>query len=367
MNLLQVSPYFPPDHSGVGDAAAILQQRLEDIGASNAFPTVPTARLTGNPQVLVCGAFTRQSPARAIAAVRVEPCDWRAVSRAITELNPQTLLLHYSGYGYAATGAPYWLLCAVRAVRRSMPNIRIATIFHELYATGKPWRRAFWLSPMQRYVAAQLATLSDVAWSTSPVGVNWLSKVRGSAMAPVEQQSMWSMIGEPELPAEHRIREATALVFGGGGMLRQLLVSGPAAWVAQLQAMGIKRIVQVGHLAGPFQSSPQMPVEERGSLSPGEVSELMQGAAIGVLAYPMEYLGKSSIAAAYLAHALPFLLVTRDGSFLMPGRERRCAHWTDLSHLSLLAKREYDDSRHSRTFVDKLLTTCEPDRIYGRN
>jgi len=45
--------------------------------------------------------------------------------------------------------------------RTASINRLLVTMFHEVYATGPPWASSFWLSPLQRNLAARLAQMSD--------------------------------------------------------------------------------------------------------------------------------------------------------------------------------------------------------------
>jgi hypothetical protein len=81
------------------------------------------------------------------------------------EPNPHdAILLHYVNYGYDPRGIPLWLPRVLRYLKSSRP---LLTIFHELYARGS-WRQsAFWLRPLQMWLARSIARLSDRAMVSS--------------------------------------------------------------------------------------------------------------------------------------------------------------------------------------------------------
>jgi len=70
------------------------------------------------------------------------------------------ILLHYVNYGYQKRGIPFGLLSILRRMRRQHRR-KLVTIFHELYASGPPWRSEFWLQPLQVHLAKSIARLSD--------------------------------------------------------------------------------------------------------------------------------------------------------------------------------------------------------------
>lgn len=354
--ILQITPYFPPDHSGVGDAVAVVHRQLRELHAPSGDLGAVVAADPALSSVLVCHRNSVDASGWQAEGVSFVSPDARSVVKFVESMRNRAICLHYSGYGYASNGAPTWLAKAIEDIRKRLPDVCICTMFHELYATGMPWQRAFWWSPLQRRVAKRLARASHFAWGTTPTGCRWLNGVRGAGMSPVKHQAVWSNLGEPEVSVDHTTRQPFAVVFGGGGMARHLLLLNEGVVVARLRDLGIERIVQVGHVAGPFRSTSAMPVEEFGSRSPDSVSELLQSAAIGLLAYPIEYLDKSGIAGAYLAHHLPFLLLSDDGIRLMPWREdcKYPTHWSELATASFYAGVEYSETRHSHRFVRSL-------------
>src|SRR5262249_55336746 len=65
------------------------------------------------------------------------------------ETNARAVVLHFSGYGYQKRGVPAWLVQGLQIWSRRAGRVPLLTIFHELYATGRPWQSAFWVSPLQ--------------------------------------------------------------------------------------------------------------------------------------------------------------------------------------------------------------------------
>lgn len=229
-----------------------------------------------------------------------------------TEIEPviqsDCLYLQYSGYGYAKRGAPLWLLQALERKRHKIPKLGI--FFHELYAFGPPWSSAFWLSPVQRHIARRLAELSDFWITNREDSAQWLRRYAGDkphAVLPV-----FSTVGE--MPVYSQIRARKIVVFGGAGLrLATYRAAGDAlfSW-ARRQALEI-------HDIGPAITDPMVAsrllnegVLVHGRLEPTEISRLLADAMFGVVAYPAFVIGKSSVFAAFCAHGVCPVLITKD-------------------------------------------------------
>ena len=127
---------------------------------------------------------------------------------------PLHVVLHFSGYGYAPRGLCGWLaddLAAFKTVHAE--RVRLVVVFHELFATGAPWRSAFWLAPWQSQVARRLARLADGLWTNTGGHARWLHEATGGA-TPLRMRPVFSNVGEPVDPPVWAVREPRAIVFG---------------------------------------------------------------------------------------------------------------------------------------------------------
>jgi hypothetical protein len=236
----------------------------------------------------------------------------------------ESVVLQLSGYGFDKRGAPLWLL---RAIEKRRMHIRtLGVFFHELYAFGPPWSSSFWLSPVQRHIARRLAELSDF-WMTSREGsAQWLRRFAGDkhhAVLPV-----FSTIGVPDSLAQARLPKV--VVFGSAG-LRQATYQAAGdklfAWTRQasLEIHDIGAPITDTRMAETLRANG---VIQHGRLNDREIRRLMQDARFGLLAYPVEYVAKSSVFAAYCAHGMCPLLISSNyaqadglvaGSHYLPG------------------------------------------------
>jgi hypothetical protein len=135
------------------------------------------------------------------------------------------VILHYVNYGYQARGIPFGLVSIMSDLRQACHG-RVLTIFHELYASGAPWKSAFWLQPLQKRIARTLAQLSEVCLVSSEAMLRDLGKLASNVKGLVHP--VLSNFGEPDLPPNRLfLRDPHRLsVFGGNdnSTIRSLLV-----------------------------------------------------------------------------------------------------------------------------------------------
>jgi hypothetical protein len=188
------------------------------------------------------------------------------------------------------------------------PGMLLFTMFHELYASGFPWQSSFWLGPVQRRVATVLARLSHSVFTNVHTSAAWLNRQRMTE--PAVYTPTCSNVGEPERPLSWDAREPVAALFGGSG-IRELVYRLPDdALRMAFDRAGIEHVWDIGPPT-PYRrpSLAGRDVTGFGVLPPNEVSIRLGSARLGVLAYPARVLTKSGVGAAYLAHAVPILVI----------------------------------------------------------
>src|SRR3954447_6479635 len=115
--VLQVLPHLPGSYDGVGDYALTLAERLrDDHGLVTVFAVAGETSVNERAGFQVLSGLTSLSYA---------PC--------------HHVVLHYANYGYHTRGVPRALVKVAKERRGRIPG-RWVTIFHELYASGPPWR-----------------------------------------------------------------------------------------------------------------------------------------------------------------------------------------------------------------------------------
>ncbi len=225
-----------------------------------------------------------------------------------------TVLLQYSGYGYARRGAPLWLLAWLR---RERPRIKkLVIFFHELYATSAPWQSAFWLSPIQRHIAIGLADISDL-WMTNRQGsADWL--VQRGAVKPHVVLPTSSGVGEWVSPNNQK--KPQVVVFGGAGLRQATYSKGGRRLLDWIHSSELE-LHDIGPPTGAKETLGFLKEAHaicHGHMKPGEVSAVLRNSMFGVLSYSVSYAAKSSVLGAYCAHAL-CPVIFGDGSESLDG------------------------------------------------
>ncbi|MHB8210560.1 MAG: hypothetical protein ACYDDP_04370 [Acidithiobacillus sp.] len=211
-----------------------------------------------------------------------------------------SVVLQMSGYGFSKRGAPLWLLREMEMRRHEIK--RFGVFFHELYAFGPPWKSAFWVSPAQRHVVRRLAEMSDF-WMTNREGsAQWLRQHAGHK--PHAVLPIFSTVGE--LQSLPPARKNSLVVFGSAG-LRTVTYRTAGRDLFQWASQQSLEIHDIGSPVTDTQVMDALTansVIQHGRLEAGNISDLMRDALFGIIAYPVDYVAKSSVFAAYCAHGL---------------------------------------------------------------
>jgi hypothetical protein len=241
-----------------------------------------------------------------VAAVRLHQAEPRALCAALDEAGRETskapVLLHYVGYGYHPRGCPAWLVAGLEEWG-ARKDRRLVTVFHEVYATGPPWRSSFWLSPIQRRLAAALARRSQ--GMTTSLEIYRRNLLRCAPGREVRVLPVFSTVGEPAAVPPLAERARRLVLFGGSGTRQRAYhpLAGPLAEACR--RLEIEEVCEVGP---PVADLPDriagIPVRPLGILTAAEVSGLLLDSLAGFVAYPAPFLAKSTVFAAYCAHGL---------------------------------------------------------------
>ncbi|HEV7516023.1 MAG TPA: glycosyltransferase family 1 protein [Thermoanaerobaculia bacterium] len=289
----------------------------------------------------------------------------------VGRLDASACLLHYVNYAYHPRGCPARLvgeLCRWRQGASGPGERRLVTFFHEVYATGPIWRSSFWLSPVQRRLAAALARGSDrVATSLDLYG---RMLARFQPRGEVVVTPVLSTVGEPETVPPLAERPPRMLVFGGTGVRGRAYGPAREALAAACHALDIEEILDLGPAREVPAAVDGTPVRALGPLPAAEVSARMLGARAGFLVYPPGFLPKSTVFAAYCAHGL---LPVRAGSRRPGGSEAPDPpHWApaptspptkELQALASAARSWYlqhSIERQAESFRDLLVAGGRP-------
>lgn len=274
MRIVQIVPHLPPPFEGLGGSALALAGILaKRFGIDTSFVE-----------------------ARTLAAPRA------AALISALEAAADRALLHYANYGYERRGCPAWLIEGLAGWRRRRAGRRLITLFHEVYASGPPWRSSFWLHPIQRRLAAAVIRGSDGLATPLPLYAGLLRP--WAAGREVLVMPVFSNVGEPATVPCLAERARRLVVFGGAGVRQRAYASFLPALASAARALAAEEIQDVGPPIPLPATAGDVPIRSRGALPQAEVSELLIGSTVGFMAYPPAFLPKSGIFAAYCAHGV---------------------------------------------------------------
>lgn len=319
-----------PGTGGVRDYLECLQQQWQSMGLTNHVISLSATQASEQPLVD------------------------RLRSLIAQERRPLSLVLHFSGYGFHPRGLCWWLVRELEQCRHELGDqLRVVTMFHELFASGPPWRSAFWVGGMQASIARRVARGSDFILTNTDGHGRWL-RAQVAASVPISVYPVFSTIGEPASMQPSGPRALSMVVFGSQSTRARALDLLPRHAQALNQA-GVGEVVEVGSGSAYPWTDQRLTHSFAGRLEVSDLALLLDRSAFGLIDYPPRYLGKSTVFAAYAAHGCVTLNTAAAGEVsdgLEPGRH-------------FLALDTFDGS--ALADADRRLVTDAARQWYGRH
>ncbi|MBW4643776.1 MAG: glycosyltransferase family 1 protein [Goleter apudmare HA4340-LM2] len=293
MLIFTLIPQLPPAIDGVGDYALNLACQLrKDCNIQTHF-------IVGNPEW--CGATE-------IEGFAVSQVSDRSADGLLSVLlgdRPSAVLLHYVGYGYAQRGCPVWLIKGLQRWKTLFPQQPLITMFHEISASGPPWTSAFWLSSLQRSLAASLAQLSDRCLTSKQLYAEIIANISRGKHPQIPVLPVFSNIGEPKELLPLSKRQQRLVVFGSVANRIRVYQESQAVLDYVCQKLNIHEVWDIGNPTGlNLSSNTKVPILEIGKQPAEEVSDILADSVAAFSNYNPDFLAKSTIFAAYCAHRL---------------------------------------------------------------
>lgn len=235
--------------------------------------------------------------------VHCEPGELLQNCRALSKGQSADMLVHLSGYGYSPNGIPALLASALTRVK-ARGELRIAVYFHELFASGPPWKSAFWHSRRQQRETRKIAGLCDLMVTNQRSRVDWLERQFSKSSAPlINLMPVFSTVGEAQVPAPFSGREPAIAVFGVPAS-RRLAYKQFTGLTATLERLGVRRILDIGpEVAAPSEVN-GIAVSRLGQLSIQNLARTLSSCGFGLMPHPPWCMAKSSIFAGYCAQGV---------------------------------------------------------------
>lgn len=269
-SIVQIVPQLPGTFDGVGDYALTLARALRD--QHNIQTRFAVAAATDKREIdgfpVIPDAITQQLAG---------PIDH--------------VLLHYANYGYQNRGVPLALRRWSKHLRKLISG-RWLTMFHEIYASGPPWKSAFWLRPLQVSVARDLIEIADCCFASNTTVAAEIH--RHSPGKTVRIVPVMSNFGEPQLtnfagraPQHWAICGGTALITRSLQALLGKYKRIPE-WCAPriIDAIGGRSDAAIQDAIWQWESmNPAVAVQHHPGVSANDASAILQRAAFGWLDY----------------------------------------------------------------------------------
>jgi hypothetical protein len=294
MIIIQIVPQLPPVINGVGDYALNLARQLrQDFGIDTQF-------IVGD------RSWKGETTIEGFSIRSLEDFSSQSLLSLLSEIFTTNILLHYVGYGYAKRGCPIWLVDSLQQWRNGNDRRQLITMFHETYAVSRqPWTSSFWLSPLQKQLAARLAQLSDLCVTSLQEYSQIISSLSFGKHPQVHALPVFSSIGEPTKVPSLAERDRRLIVFGGRGRRIKVYQKSTAEINLACKLLGITEIVDIGPLTGLNLSTiGNVPIREMGECSAMEISEIFANSLAGFFNYNIKRLAKSTIFASYCSHGI---------------------------------------------------------------
>ena len=310
--VLQIVPHLPGSYDGVGDYALNLAKALSK--ASNLQTIFLVAQTTDS----------RSKDGFEVVS---------GLARDLSSRSFDKVILHYANYGYQSRGVPFELRRFSEGLRRNLHG-RWITTFHELYASGPPWKSAFWMRPWQVKIARDLVDVSDFCFVSNDVIRNAI--FRHDSRKRIRLLPVMSNFGEPELADFDGRPKTRWAICGGETLIARSLRSLKAAlpgiplnyFPTKIEIIGghqgesIREVVQDLQAAMPdtsFNCHPEITADG--------ASQILAGCSLGWLDYYGRgkawpgMLFKSGSFAAYCAHGVIPVLSHEESTLTLEGDE----------------------------------------------
>lgn len=308
--IVHIVPTVPPELNGLADYSFKLSQHWPDAGASWSCLAL---RLPEEAQKNWPGAnFSLFEPSQQGLSAALQKLDESA--------EIEVLVLHYVGYAYQPKGVPTWLPAVLAGWKKAHPQQSLVVMFHELWATGAPWRSCFWVLPTAKSIVSQLAAASDF-WITSCQ--NYFDKVvsvggkagQGAVIpiatniepsAPIDFGRPWPLFqGKPLKIAVFGLATTrnTALSVHAG-LLKELCEQNLIERISLLGQSPQNEKVSAKLASIRAEIGGESLWQTAYDLSPAEASKLLREQDLGVVKETAPFLAKSTVFAAFCSHGV---------------------------------------------------------------
>jgi hypothetical protein len=286
--ILQILPRLPPAICGVGDHATGVGMELSRSHRCD------VDYLGVNPADLSKPLNRHELPQRSAAAMLNALKSFQLADNAV-------VVLHFSGYSYGKRGLCSWLTTSLSRYREERPDIKLITMFHELWSPAPLFSKSGWVVPLQQHVIRRLVKLSDVVRTNREEYRDQIEKLCPQFRGRVRVKNICSNFGEPEAVRPFDERKRQILIFQPPSLAT---VGGNFFWdqwhEIQMQLGGVPTII-----AGRAKEIPVDPlIQQIGFVSTEDGARLIDESQFAFFEYFQGYIGKSSLFGSLAAYGI---------------------------------------------------------------
>jgi glycosyltransferase involved in cell wall biosynthesis len=211
----------------------------------------------------------------------------------------KTVLLQYVGYGYSPSGSPKWLADALAHWKAEEPSRKLAVMFHETWATAKPWQRTFWQSGAQKQCVSRLLRLADLVVTSNDGNKSDLESLRANKSIEIIP------IGPNMNLSSDAAKDWTQLLVFGQQATRVKALNRHQTLVKELVSNGlVKRIILAGKAAEPGREPAQelirswnldVPLQSYYNFAPDKVPQEILHSGLAIVSTQSTFLLKSGV------------------------------------------------------------------------
>jgi hypothetical protein len=295
--ILTLVPTLPPTINGLGDYAYLLAKSLKGIYS------LDTIFLNSDHKYI-------NTYLDGFSIEIFKDKNSKTFRDLLISYNPNVLIINYVGYAYSKHGIPFWLTKALIQWKRTKADCTIITIFHELYASGLPWQKSFYLNFLQKSIAYKLFNLSNHVITNTEITFDILKKI--DSEKSIYFIPVFSNITRCKQLKEFKARDNNLIIFGSAALrsklFRNILLM--TEWVEKLK---IDKIIEIGpSRAEGVNSINGIPIFNSGVLSDSDISVILNNSKYGMLDYPTHLLSKSGVFGAYASHGVVPIIINGD-------------------------------------------------------
>ncbi len=287
--IIQILPRLPPAICGVGDQSTKVGERLES-----------------NHGYEVCNVAVSQpdginADCKRLFLKRHSSAELMSALGRLYRPGQTVLILQFSGYGLARWGLCFWIVNTLRRFLRQHPDVRLMTMFHELWASGSLLSTAGWTMLLQQRIVKSLVSLSEEVRTSRAEYANMIRRACPSYSGKLIVQPIFSNLGEPDHMRDWSERKNQLVAFQPPSIDTPAGVVYWDSWQQLCERLKPEKTV----VAGRTKTLPDHhSIEKRGILSAQDASALLSESRYALTQYFDGYLGKSSLLAAIAAHGL---------------------------------------------------------------